>query len=108
MAKSTNRESRPVNDGIEVDRFKDIQIRFPGDVYIVAVWLAMRDRSISTPTSQAHTTLFGLACKLAFLHGNSVNAEDVMAVFRQHGITGNPKLLHDGKKRRQERLLARS
>ena len=96
MAATTTRKRRHVNEEIDVSRFKDIQIQFPGDAYILAVWLAMSDRSKSTPTCQPHTTLLGLARNFAILHGtdyaNPLTTEDVMTVFRQHGITGNPLL----------------
>ena len=96
MAGTRTRKHRQMNEEIDVNRFKGIQIQFPGDVYILAVWLAMSDRSKSTPTSQRHTTLHGLANTFAFMHGtdyaNRLTLEDVMTVFRQHGITGNPTL----------------
>jgi hypothetical protein len=96
MAGTKSRSRGQVNEEIDVSRFKDIHIRFPGDAYILAVWLAMSDRSKSTPTCRPYTTLLGLARDLAFLHGtdptNPLTTEDVMTVFRQHGITGNPLL----------------
>jgi hypothetical protein len=96
MAGTKSRSRGPVKEEIDVRRFKDIQIRFPGDAYILAVWLAMSDRFKSTPTCRPHTTLHGLARDFAFLHGtdpaNPLTTEDVMTVFRKHGITGNPVL----------------
>jgi len=97
MARMAKRKHPQQNEKIDVTNFKDIQVRFPGDAYILAVWMAMSDRAKSTPTCQPHTTLHGLACNFAILHGtdysNPLNSEDVMSVFRSHGISGNP-LLH--------------
>jgi len=45
---------------IDVGVFKDIQIHFPGDVYILAVWIAMSDRAKSTTTTEPHTILVSL------------------------------------------------
>jgi hypothetical protein len=96
MKRTTTQKRAPLNEEIDVRAFKDIQIRFPGDVYILAVWLAMLDRSKTTPTSQPHTTLHGLASNFASLYGidysSPLTSNDVMDVFRQHGITGNPWL----------------
>ena len=96
MTRTTKQERRLVNEVIDVSVFRDIQIYFPGDVYILATWLAMSDRAKSTPTAQRHTTLHGLARHFASLHcsdvSNPLSSEDVMAVFRRHGISGNPLL----------------
>ena len=84
---------------IFVSAFKDIHIHFPGDVYLLAVWLVMSDRAKSTPTRQAHTMLHGLANKFSSVYGpdysNPINSDDVMAIFRRHGIKGNPSLQFD-------------
>jgi len=96
MARTAKRVSRQRNEQIDVREFEDISIRFPGDVYILATWIAMSDVAKSTPTCQPHTTLHGLARSFAMLHGtdysNPLNVEDVMSVFREHGISGNPTL----------------
>jgi hypothetical protein len=96
MTANQARQSNPSNEKIDVNIFKAIQIRFPGDVYILAVWLVMSDRSKSTPRCRCHTTLLGLAGHYASLNATdrfgSLSSQDVMKVFRQHGITGNPKL----------------
>ena len=96
MKRPTRQKRRHLNEEIDVRAIKDICIRFPGDVYILAVWLAMSDRSRSTSTCQSHTFLRGLASKFVYLcannHPNSLSREDVMAVFRRNGITGNPLL----------------
>ena len=93
MARTAKEKHPQRTEKIDVTEFKDIQVRFPGDVYILAVWMAMSDRAKSTPTCQPHTTLHGLARNFAILHGtdysNPLNSEDVMAVFRTHGISGN-------------------
>ena len=85
-----------LSEEIDVDAFKDIHIRFHGDTYILAVWLALADRARSTPTCKSRTTLHGLALKFAQSYGhddsNPLTREDVMDQFRQHGITGNPVL----------------
>ena len=89
------------NEEIPVSIFKEIHIHFPGDVYLLAVWVAMSDRAKSTPTRQSHTTLTGLASKFASAYGieysNPLNADDVMAIFRRHGIKGNPGLMLEDK-----------
>ena len=96
MARTAKRVRRQRNEQIDVREFEDIRIRFPGDVYILATWMAMSDMAKCTPTCQPHTTLHGLARSFAMLHGtdysNPLNAEDVMAVFRKHGISGSPTL----------------
>lgn len=87
------------NEEIPVSAFRHIQIHFPGDVYILALWIAMSDKAKSTPTCQSHTTLHGLARKFASLYGvnysHPLSSDDVMAVFRRRGIVGNPVLLLD-------------
>ena len=81
---------------IDVNAFKDIHVRFPGDVYILAIWIAKSDRVKSTPTMQQHTNLLGLASKFSSIYGddysNPLNSDDVMEIFRGHGINGNPCL----------------
>lgn len=81
---------------IDVSAFKRVHIHFPGDVYLLAVWVAMSDRAKSTATCRTQTTLSGLAKKFVSTYGmdysNPLDADDVMAVFRKHGIKGNPGL----------------
>ena len=36
---------------ISVEALRDISIYFPGDVYWLAVWIAMSDLALSTPTA---------------------------------------------------------
>jgi hypothetical protein len=99
MVRTARTRSRRPNEEISVSAFRHIQIHFPGDVYFLALWIAMSDRAKSTPTCRQHTTLHGLANKFASLYGvdyaNPRSSEDVMAVFRGHGITGNPLLRLD-------------
>lgn len=96
MAKSKGTKNKAHNDEINVSVFKEIQIHFPGDVYLLAVWIAMSDRAKSTPTCQPQTTLQGLASMFASAYGidysNPLSSDDVMAIFRSHGIQGNPGL----------------
>ena len=96
MARAARRLRQQQNEQIEVRELESISIHFPGDVYILATWIAMSDIAKSTPTHKSRTTLHGLAQKIVMLHGtdysNRLNAEDVMAIFRQHGISGNPTL----------------
>jgi len=110
MKRTTTQKRRLLNEEIDVSAFKDIRIRFPGDVYILAVWLAMLDRSKSTPSCQPHTTLHGLASNFAILYGidytNPLTGQDVIDVFRQHGITGNPCLRLDATADENPSLLA--
>jgi hypothetical protein len=87
------------NEKIFVSAFKDIHIHFPGDVYLLAVWLVMSDRAKSTRTLQTHTMLNGLANKFSSVYGtdysNPITENDVMAIFRRNGIKGNPSLQFD-------------
>ena len=96
MTNPKRAENKECSDEINVSAFKDVHIHFHGDVYLLAVWVAMSDRARSTPTQQSHTTLHGLASKFSSTYGidysNSLNSEDVMAIFRRHGIKGNPRL----------------
>jgi len=100
MVLTTRTRNRQHNEEISVSAFRHIQIHFPEDVYLLALWIAMSDRAKSTPTYQPHTTLHGLSNKFASLYGvdysNPLTSDDVMAVFRGHGITGNPLLRLDG------------
>ena len=84
--------ARPFEE-ITVDALREISIDFPGDVYWLAVWIAMSDLALSTPTGQLGTTLRGLAGRfvsLADRPGRWLTVETVMARFRQHGLEGNP------------------
>lgn len=96
MARKSKRATCQQIEEIDVHKFENISICFPGDLYILATWIAMLDAAQSTPVSKPHTTLRGLAQRFAMLYGtnysNPLNAEDVMAVFREHGILGNPTL----------------
>lgn len=60
------------------------------------------DRAKCTPTSKSHTTLHGLAKNFVSLYGvnhtTSLTSEDVLAIFRDHGIIGNPIIILDTKK----------
>jgi hypothetical protein len=100
MARNKRTKSNEQSEEILVSVFKDIHIHFSGDVYFLAVWVAMSDRVKSTPTCQSHTTLNGLASKFSSLYGieysNPLDSDDVMAIFRRHGIKGNPCLRFDG------------
>ena len=99
MARLTGAKSKEQNDEIPVSVFKDIHIHFPGDVYLLAVWVTMSNRAKSTPTRKTQTTLNGLANKFSSLYGidyfNPLDSGDVMAIFRRHGIKGNPCLRFD-------------
>ena len=61
MVNSRRSKGGKPHEEIKVSAFKGIQIRFPGDAYLLAVWIALCDRAKSTPTCQVHTTLNGLA-----------------------------------------------
>ena len=97
MAASSRKKSKYEIEEISVSKFKDIDIHFPGDVYQLAVWIAMSDRAKSTPTCKPHTTLRGLVSAFVNLcgtgHSNPLRSEDVLSIFRSHGIKGNPALL---------------
>ena len=99
MARTARKKHRQRNEEIHVSVFRDIHIHFSGDVYLLAIWVAMSDRAKCTPTRQPHTTLHGLASNFASLYGidytNPLKTEDVLAIFRGHGITGNPLLRLD-------------
>lgn len=102
-------KSVELNEKIPVSKFIDIHIHFPGDVYFFAVWVAMSDRAKSTPTCQSHTTLTGLANKFASAYGieysKPLNSDDVMSIFREHGIKGNPVLLLEKKDEKLSDIL---
>ena len=99
MARNTKTKSKDLNEEVLVSVFKDIHIHFPGDVYLLAIWLGLSDRTKSTPTHQSLTTLKGLANKFSSLYGidysNPLDSDDVIAIFRRHGIKGNPCLRFD-------------
>lgn len=84
---------------INVEAFREIQILFPEDVYFLAIWVVRSDQAKSTPTYRIHTGLHGLARKYAMMYGtdysNPLDSDDVMAIFREHGIKGNPMLTVD-------------
>jgi len=65
----------------------------------LVIWVAMSDLAKSTATCKVHTTLHGLSNKFASLYGidysNPLSSEDVLAIFRSRGITGNPILIMD-------------
>ena len=86
---------------LDIGIFNNINIHFPGDVYILAVWLVMSDQAKSTRANKKHTMLIGLASAFSSLYGpdysNPLDTEDVMAVFESHGIKGNPALIYDDK-----------
>jgi hypothetical protein len=96
MARSKGAKSKRRKDEINVSVFKEINIHFPGDVYLLAVWVAMSDLAKSTPTCKPQTMLHGLASKFVSVYGidysKPLNSGDVMAIFRRHGIKGNPGL----------------
>lgn len=99
MARNTRTKRTQTNEEIHIDVFKNISIHFPGDVYLLAIWVAMSDRAQSTPTCESHTSLQGLANKFELLYGinysDPLSSDDVMAVFRSYGINGNPLLRMD-------------
>ena len=99
MARTTRARQQQCNEEILVSAFRNIQLHFPGDVYCLAVLIAMSDRAHSTPTCQRHTTLHGLASKCVSLYLRDYSGlssiDGVMAVFHRHGITGNPVLRLD-------------
>ena len=100
MARTRKNIRQTPTEEIDVREFRDIHIRFTGDVYVLAVWLAMSDAARSTPTRRPSTTLRGLAQSYVTLSAaayfDSPNVDDVLAVFRRHGISGNPVLRLDG------------
>lgn len=90
-----NRASRASGgyEEISVQALRDISIHFPGDVYWLAVWVAMCDLATSTPTARRGTTLHGLAkhfAALAYDIARPMSSEMIMDRFRQHGLEGNP------------------
>jgi len=99
MARSKGSKSKERTDEIKVSVFKEIHIHFSGDVYLLAVWIAMSDRAKSTSTCKPQTMLRGLASKFASAYGiddsNPISSDDVMDIFRSHGIKGNPGLRLD-------------
>lgn len=98
--------ANPAREVIDVRAFRDIQIGFPRDIYILAVWLVLSDRVKCTPGHSSHTTLHGLARHVASLHSTggtgTLTSQDVMEVFKQHGIHGNPMLTLETKPEDQQ------
>jgi hypothetical protein len=96
LANSKRSKGKERNDEIKVSVFKEIHIYFPGDVYLLVVWLAMSDRAKSTPTCKPQATLHGLANKFVSAYGvdysNPLSSDDVMAIFHKYGNKGNPGL----------------
>ncbi len=111
MARTARTKHPHGNEEILVSVFKNVQVRFPGDVYVLAMWVAMSDSAKSTPACQSHTTLHGLASKFASLYGidssNPLDSDEVMAIFRRHGITGNPLLRLDTKEGKPPQVAMR-
>jgi hypothetical protein len=99
MARKSTPKPRNEPEKITISAFRDIHLHFPGDVYSLALWTVWSDRAKSTPTRHRQTTLVGLASHFATLYGldyeRPISATDVMAVFRSHGIQGNPVLCLD-------------
>lgn len=81
------------SEEISVQALRGISIHFPGDVYWLAVWIAMSDLAMSTPTARHGTTLHGLAKHFASLADSlerPLTVDMIMDRFRQHGLEGNP------------------
>jgi hypothetical protein len=92
---------------IPISSFKKINIQFPGDVYLLAFLVTKSDEAKSTPTIKSHTTLAGFANKVKSAYGIKFSklhgTDSVMALFRKHGIKGNPILVMEEK---DEQLLS--
>jgi hypothetical protein len=105
MARSKGSTNKERTDEINVSAFREIHIHFSGDVYFLAVWIAMSDRAKSTATCKPQTMLRGLASKFASAYGiddsNPISSDDVMDIFRSHGIKGNPGLRLDNEDKPQ-------
>ena len=74
---------------LSVEAFRDISILFPGDMYALAAWIALRDQALSTPTCRPGTTLNGLARQFASLAdspGRPWTTEMVLERLREHGL----------------------
>ena len=99
MARKSTPKPRNEPETIPISAFRNIHLHFPGDVYSLALWAAWSDRAKSTPTRHRRTTLAGLASHFATLYGlddeRPISTTDLMAVFRSHGIQGNPVLCLD-------------
>jgi len=96
MARATPLRTRAhpaANAEIGASKLRDISIHFSGDIYALAVWVARSDAAKSTPACRLGTTLHGLAGKFAHMYGphfeKPLSSDDVMAIFRTHGFTGN-------------------
>jgi hypothetical protein len=59
---------------VEVSELKKLSIQFPGDVYILAVWVLANDLAYSKerPNSTRRTTIHGLSSKLSCLTNTSL------------------------------------
>lgn len=58
---------------VRVSELKKLSIQFPGDVYLLAVWVLANDLAYSEqyPNRIRRTTIHGLSGKLAYLTGIS-------------------------------------
>jgi hypothetical protein len=54
---------------VKVSELKRISIQFPGDLYVLAAWVAMSDLAYSKqhPNCTRRTTIYGLSKKLSYL-----------------------------------------
>jgi len=90
---------QPVREEISVSAFRDICIHFPGDVFLLAVWLVASNEAESTPTCKIFTTLSGLAHHFVSVYGfdgeNALSASKVLSIFAAHNIVGNPSIKFD-------------
>lgn len=84
---------------IGVSKFQEINIHFPGDVFLLAVWAAASDKANRTPTCLPGTTLHGLAGKFVSMYGinyeKPLSTEGVLSIFASYNITGNPVIRFD-------------
>gem|GEM_PF-1425956 len=84
---------------IAISAFRDISITFPGDVFILAAWLAALDKAKSTPTLRCGITVHGLVSHYISMYGTNyekpLTVEKVMTIFAENNITGNPIIRFD-------------
>lgn len=93
MARKKSKRHGLSRDEVSVEELRGISILFPDDVYHLAVWIAMSDQALATPTMTPGRTLHGLSKAFVSLVSSvhrPRSADDVMVRFREHGLKGNP------------------
>ena len=82
---------------VRVSELKRISIQFPGDVYVLAVWVLVNDLAYSEhhPNCTRRTTIHGLSSKLAYL--TDVSSEVIESQFVAAGFPPGATIEPDDK-----------